>query len=63
MGTHSNSVDRIKVVNKLLPFLIDSGSDKSFINQKLTVHGKKEKMSTSTTWLTGAGNMTTKTNC
>ena len=40
---HLKDVDNIKLANKSLSILIDSGSDENFISQKWTLYGKKEK--------------------
>ena len=45
MATHLNDVNKIKLANKPLRVLTDSGGDENFINQQWTMFGKKgEKM-------------------
>ena len=62
VATHLKDVKNSKLANKPLRVLTDSGSDQNVINQKWTMYGKKGKQYTSMTCLTGAGEMTTKTN-
>ena len=62
MVKHLNSARNLNLKEKSLHALLNSGSDKSFINKRWNLCGKLTRIVKPTTWVTGAGTMETKQN-
>ena len=62
MVKHLNSARNLKLKEKPLRVLLDSGSEKSCINKRWSTYGKLTYKFKPTTWITGEGTMETKRN-